>query len=1732
MNVFDLRDKLVNDYSEYVRSFIQIRDSGIRNLVEGELDRGLLWPDPLIQLNPAFEQGDSIDELIRAGVLHQKCAEVFRLRKRETGGVGLDFRLHRHQAEAVRIARGGGNYVLTTGTGSGKSLSYIIPIVDHVLRNGSGRGIQAIVVYPMNALANSQYGELSKFLHDGYPDGRGPVRFERYTGQESEEQRNRIIEQPPDILLTNFVMLELILTRVKEQALIRAARGLRFLVLDELHTYRGRQGADVAMLVRRVREFMQGDRMQCVGTSATLAAPGTLQEQQAEVARVASSLFGGEVRPDSIIGETLSRATPASSEEGPAFRADLTAAIARPDCVPPGDPVAFLRHPLSVWIESTFGVVREPTTSRLIRAVPKPLGGTEGAAGLLSRATGINEETCAARIRDWLLAGFSVKSKEGRPLFAFRVHQFIGRGDTVYASFEPEPQRFVTVKGQQFVPDDRSRVLLPLVFCRQCGQEYYCVWRGQDNGGDFEFTPRRLEERRPTSEGAEPGFLYLSSDSPWPMDRDEIESRVPSDWLEEHRGRLRLKPSHEKYLPHPVRVGADGKEATDGTDCVFVPAPFRLCLQPECGVAYSARRDSDVGKLGSLGTGGRSTATTILSIAAVRSMTATAGMPPKLLSFTDNRQDAALQAGHLNDFVEVTVLRGALYKALANGGTSGLRQEELPQKVFDALALPFESYASNAQARFQAEIETRRAMCDVLAYRLYLDLQRGWRLTSPNLEQCGLLVIDYESLGDVCAAEDVWARSHAALVSATPVTREKVARALLDYMRRELAIKVECLDENGQIRIRERSRQRLAGRWAIDEDEQLENARLLLPRSRRLNDDRAFTYVSPYGDFGRFLRRHNTFENYGGSRPSLAETQQIIQDLLNALHIGGIVERVREPRDADEVPAYQLQAGCMIWKQGAGKAPPLDPLRVADPSAGGGQTNRFFIDFYRQVAQHIRSIEAREHTAQVPSEERLEREDRFRDGRLPILFCSPTMELGVDIAELNVVNMRNVPPTPANYAQRSGRAGRSGQPALVFTYCTTGSPHDQYFYQQPERMVAGSVAPPRLDLTNEDLIRAHVHAIWLSEAGLSLGSSLQELIDCAGEPPSLKLLESITAALQDAAARSRATARARRVLGGIESDLRATDWYTDDWLAKALDTVPQRFEQACERWRTLYEAAFQQSVIQGRIARDPTRQAERARATQIRNEAETQLRLLTNERSGTRGESFSDFYSYRYFASEGFLPGYNFPRLPLSAFIPGRRSIKGDEDFLSRPRFLAISEFGPRAFVYHEGSRYIIEKAIIPAGSRSITDQTLVTSVIKSCQACGYIHPVIEGPGPDLCQNCGAKLDHAMRSLFRLQNVSTRRRDRINCDEEERTRLGYEIRTGFRFAERDGRISCATAKVQTSGRDVADVRYGHTATIWRINAGENRRANREQLGFVLDIERGIWASDAQENGANVADAMGPRTQRVVPYVEDRRNCLTITPAAPMSDAAMASLQAAIKSALQVEYQLEDSELSAEPLPNRDERKSILFYEASEGGAGVLRQLVENPNAVAAVARQALVLCHFDPATGKDLEKGPRAKETCTAACYDCLMSYGNQMDHRLLDRHSIKELLLDMAAATAEISPNEATRQEHLDRLMRLTSSELERRWLRFLDDNRFSLPSAAQVLIESCGTRPDFAYKDALAVVYVDGPPHEFGDRQQRDVTQQANLEDAGYQVIRFKGTDDWHQIAARYPDVFGRPA
>jgi superfamily II DNA/RNA helicase len=1486
--------------------------------------------------------------------------------------------------------------VLTTGTSSGKSLAYLIPIVDQVLRTGRGQGVQAIVVYPMNALCNSQFGELGKFLCIGYGEGNQPVRFERYTGQEDQEKRDQIIQNPPDILLTNYVMLELLLTRPFERSLVNAARGLKFLVLDELHTYRGRQGADVALLVRRVREACEAPDMLCVGTSATMASGGTYAEQRGEIAKVASRLFGVEVKPVHVIGETLTRATPAVDFRDQQTLSQLRQNVTDDQAVPTSYD-AFVQSPMASWLESHFGLDREADSDRLKRAQPRPIIGDCGAATALSTLVGLTPDVCEAAIRRWLLAGYHCDTHpdtKAKP-FAFRLHQFISRGDAVFASLEENDQRHLSLSGQQFVPgSDRQKILLPLAFCRECGAEYFSVWKVTDTAtGQVHFKPRDLQDRVDDPDEGEAGFLYRDPANPWPEDADEVLARLPDEWLEEVKGRLKIRGTLRDEVPRPVCLGPSGAVEAGGLTFWYTRTPFRFCQN--CGVSYRVRRgSSDFGNLATLASGGRSTATTILSISSVRFLRDEQSLKDyarKLLSFTDNRQDASLQAGHFNDFVEVSLLRAALYKAAAAAGEDGISHDELAIKVFKALELPLELFAREPGVQFAQKADTEKAFRNVLGYRLYRDQKRGWRITSPNLEQCGLLRIEYPSLDELCRAESFWQDCHPALVSATPGTREKICRVLLDYLRRELAINVDYLTPEFFERLQQQSSQRLREPWAIDEQEKPELASAVFPRARRPHDRQYYSYLSGRSGFGIYLGRRGTLPEHerSGGQLRLADKDTVIQHLFAVLNNAGYVVRTVEPADDEDMPGYQLSASAMRWLAGDATSTFHDPIRVPNPPQDGGTPNPFFVNFYRTIAGQLKGLEAREHTAQVPYEERQRREKEFGAARLPVLYCSPTMELGVDIRQLNVVNMRNVPPTPANYAQRSGRAGRSGQPAFVITYCATGSSHDQYFFRQPDRMVAGAVNPPRLDLANEDLVRAHIQAVWLAETGEWLGNSLTDILDVEGPNPSLDLLPSKKAGLSRPAALAAARQKAQAILATIGEDLSQAAWYTDDWLEQTLNHTLHAFEDACARWRTLFRAAKAQFEFQNAIIGDVARRPQWDEAKRMRREAEAQMELLTDARNVIQ----SDFYSYRYFASEGFLPGYNFPRLPLSAYIPGRRRMTGQNEFLSRPRFLAISEFGPRSIIYHEGSRYIVNRVILPIAEG---DEPL-TGAAKQCVDCGYIHQLHAGEaGPDRCENCHSPRLGRIDFLLRLQNVSTKRRDRINSDEEERLRFGYEIRTGLRFKDVAGLPQYQVAEVTGSNANPFHLTYGDAATIWRINLGWRRRANRQQYGFVLDMEKGFWQrSEELPDEEDPGDPLGQKTQRVVPFVEDRRNCLLVEPAQRLDPKVMASLEPALKKAIQAIYQLEENELAGEPLPSVDERRRLLFYESAEGGAGVLRRLLDDPPAIAAVAREALRICHFDPDTGADQRRALGAAEDCEAACYDCLMSYSNQREHDL-----------------------------------------------------------------------------------------------------------------------------------------
>jgi superfamily II DNA/RNA helicase len=1736
VDVFEVRDRLIDDYREFTGSFVGIHDKAIKQHVDERMANGYQWPDPWLSLNPSFASGGTIPELVTQGLLQPATKDIFRLPN------GANLRLHRHQAEAIEAARTGKSYVLTTGTGSGKSLAYIIPIVDRVLEakaDGSYTpGIKAIVVYPMNALANSQLGELQKFLGTSNQQ----VTFERYTGQESSEKRASIIANPPDILLTNYVMLELVLTRPRERGLVKAARGLHFLVLDELHTYRGRQGADVALLVRRLRDACDAPNVQCIGTSATMTSQGGPEEQKKAVADVASTLFGTPVDPKNIIGETLQRITdPASVSAG-----TLAERIANPK--PPADFTTFTTDPLAAWIEGAFGFEEDSSAGALRRRRRPPT--VPEAARQLAQWTGIDEAAAALAIKETLQAGARIENPAtGRPVFAFRLHQFLSKGDNVYVTLEPPGKRHVTSTYQIAAPADQGspngpdRVLVPTAFCRECGKEYLAVTR-IDADGATRYTPRADNDASGGNEAS--GYLFISDDQPWPETPEQAltDGRLPYSWVasDPATGTPMIDPAKAPHLPQPVYVNVTGAETDKehGTYAAYLPSPFRFCLR--CRTSYEQNRGSDFAKLAKLSAEGRSSAMSIVTASIVRTLRTAPtheldNEARKLLAFVDNRQDASLQAGHFNDFVQVTQLRGALYRALTSN-PDGLTHEIVARKVTEELGLTMQDFAQKPDAKYSQKDEAIRALREVTGYRLYLDLERGWRVTMPNLEQTGLLTIKYRDLPEVAADEEAWDGTHQALREDNLEHRKEIAAALLDELRRNLAIDVDYLTQDGFDIVASLSRQHLREPWSLPERERPPLAGIAFPGPGRPGRMRTNIYLSGRGAFGKYISRE--YKQHGVSL-SWTDAQEVIQDLFKVLSEAGLLIEATRPDKDEELSGYRLRAAVIHWHAGDGEHGAEDRVRRTLDNQEGPRVNPFFRDLYKSVAATLSGLRAKEHTAQVPPQDRQDRERDFAEATLPVLYCSPTMELGVDINALSAVGLRNVPPTPANYAQRAGRAGRSGQPALVVTYCATGNAHDQYYFRRPEQMVGGSVAPPRLDLANEDLIKSHVQAIWLAETGQDLHGSLTQLLDVGGENPSLELLADVRKRLADPNAAARAATQAEGLLQALLPRLQKAPWWRDSWIADTTSNAASAFDQACNRWRGLYRLALQEFKAQSAKSVDTSvPHKEREQAARRANDARIQLNLLSNEDSD---DFQTDFYSYRYFASEGFLPGYSFPRLPLAAYIPGMNG-RREGDYIQRPRFIGIAEFGPGAVIYHEGARYQVVSVTLPPSEQG-KDGT-VTTTARRCAACGYLHP--EAVGIDVCESCREPLRDTTRDLLRLTTVRTQRRDRISSDEEERRRSGFELQTSYRFAQhgaKPGRFD-ATAK----GRDkteLLDLAYGDSATIRVTNIGRRRRANPEVHGYMIDVTTGQWLKESEtedkaapeEDGLNAASAI-KRKQRVIPYVEDRRNILVARHTRKVSLPFAITFAIALERGIEAAFQLEDSELASEGLPDEDEQGRALFIESAEGGAGVLRRLIDDPEALATAARTALQILHFDPDTGEEVEDTPPDRERCVRACYDCLLSYGNQSLHSLIDRHLVKDLLLKLALATVK---SQGQSRNPVAERTRLTlqpepaspagampgpavtgepSSEPEERFVAWLAANELRPPDS--IGEEVFGICADLIYRlrDGEVAVFFDD-----ADRDAHDV-----LRDEGWGVILISpeaDIADWRAVAARYPSVFG---
>jgi superfamily II DNA or RNA helicase len=1701
MNVFETHAQIVNDYATYIRSFLTITDPQILQVVETELAQGKLWPEPLLQFNPSFEMVGPIHNLPQSDLLHPGMSHIF-----------PGYTLYRHQIEAMQLGTAGQDFIVTSGTGSGKSLTYIGSIFHHLLTHPQSQGVTAVIVYPMNALINSQTDEFGRYKNN-YEQATGrpfPITFGQYTGQEKEHERAKMRENPPQILLTNYMMLELLLTRQRERAIRDGIyANLRFLVFDELHTFRGRQGADVAMLIRRIRG-RSAHPIVCIGTSATMVSGGSLGEQKEEVARVAAKLFGKPFTAAQVINETLDRSLtfngrlPTSAELAEAIRVGVN---------PQAGVEALRAHPVAVWLENQVALAERD--GELVRGQPRQVREIVQA---LAETAVLPFDQCQQFLQElleWISAVNQELQASGQryTILPFKLHQFISQTGSVYTTLDQDENRFITLEPGVYKQDDAAKKpIFPNVFSRASGHPFICVTRVGGRLEPREFRDSSGEEM----EESDDGYLIIG-DAVWNPDEDS--EFLPESWLRVTKAGL--VPRTEKKAYFPIKLYFDEFGNCSETTPLrwwgwFMKAS--LLFDPTSGVFYDTKTNEGT-KLTRLGSEGRSTSTTITAFAILNQLDR-AGYrqeDQKLLSFTDNRQDAALQAGHFNDFIQVAQLRAGIYKAIAQSPVGALTYASIGEAIFNALNLPFLDFANRNEETVLPHVRRNYEQCfqNYLLYRAIHDLRRSWRIVLPNLEQCALLKIQYADLPEVAALDDYW-QEMPLLNELDCAERETFLTTILDFFRLEYAIHSENYLTGAKLKEYEKQfREMLRPPWTLDKQENLREPFVIryepLSRTAKLSSKS----LGPASALGKYIK---LYARQRGSDVNLkGENYRDFILKLMALLEGADYLKSQKARAEknEEISVYRLRLDRIIWALGDGETFKPDSIKQRSYKGLTAEPNRFFQALYRRDFAQMKRLRGEDHTGQLQNDTRQEREGLFREGKISALFCSPTMELGIDIRNLSVVHMRNAPPNPANYAQRSGRAGRSGQAALVFTYCSSYSPHDRHYFKEQAALVAGAVQAPRLDLLNRELLLSHLNALVASEIGLpgldgveGVRPSILRLV--VNDNDAMPLDPGVRAGLELSPSQfNQIKGLFKRVIADFEAELLAgaEQWYSAQWVEQNLGAIDVHLDSALNRWRKLYLSArtiltrATQQIESGvySLTSDEYRKHKRNQ-----DQATRQLDLLRNDSRGSI--ELSEFYPYRYLASEGFLPGYNFTRLPLRVFLPTGET---SGEFVSRPRAIALREFGPQNIIYHNGRKYRVNQLVVQD-----TESNLTSAKVSS--KAGYFLSGAQ-ESLEICPFSGLNLgDNANKfHLINLLEMSESRAEeieRISCEEEERLSRGYNIQTYFTIDGGD-LVRVQKAMAYTSENRLLNLRYIPAARLVHVNS--KWRSQKEE-GFPIGLVSGDWRSSLPGPESQAKESF----QLVKLWTSNLADALYLEPIQPLGlePAGVITLQYALKRAIELCFQVESNEIGVIAIGD-PAAPNILLYEAAEGSLGILSRFTAEPDIFHEVIQRATALCRYDDPDYK------------APASYDDLLSYYNQRDHRIIDRFLIQDALAKLRLCDVEIQTNAAFRdyEEHYQSLLRHIdpNSSTERRFLDYLYQQGLRLPDAAQKEVAGIYVKPDFYYEPRIWV-FCDGTPHDAPAVQAEDELKRQAIMAQGDEVWVYYYKDNLAEIIAARPDIF----
>ncbi|GAB3553080.1 ATP-dependent helicase YprA (DUF1998 family)/very-short-patch-repair endonuclease [Actinopolyspora lacussalsi] len=1692
------------------------------------------------------------------------------------------FRPFRHQARAFERLSTRDDpaepTIITTGTGSGKTESFLVPILDHAARaRARGEtGIKAILLYPMNALVGDQARRLAEQLHD---DPRlHQVNAGVYTGDGEQhstlgrghliDSRRALRDHPPDILLTNYKMLDLLLLRSDDAPLwSESTTSLRYLVLDEFHTYDGAQGTDVAMLLRRLGTTLRVaepgrplGRITPVATSATLG--GTTRS--AELREFAETVFGTPFPPEAVVTEERLDAAEVVSDID--FGLDVpdvetVNAPPEPDVAAEGSWQPLAEAFLGERVPDRRTLGERLSHSFLTRAVVQALSG-----GPLTQAEAVDAVSNSG-VLQWgvakqhsphdvrralrrflaLISTARIATDSGeRPLLNLEVQLWVREVTRMLRAVSTEPGFAWWHDG----PPDNEYRYLPAAYCRVCGRS---GWQAlaTELGEELEGSPEKIWRASVRDPKNLRTVLLANEDEPGARHIDKLTLAYPG-------------ADDEPGIPVLITPDADAAEA-------------QRC--PSC------ETDDAIRFLGS-------SVATLISVALTQlfGSNLVADGEKKTLVFTDSVQDAAHRAAFVEGRSFQFNLRSAILRAL-DGQPRSLAEatEELadsPTRDLYTIAPPDFARRLGYEGEWldhDRSGKRRELLANRLRFQTHLEVGLRSRL-GRTLELTGALGVDYRV--DLAHYAGLARDIHENLPERGFLPEEPAYQrwllGLLDRLRRRGGIThpwlANYINQDGK-------------RYPIwgGSPQGMQK----FPKNRAAP---VFFSTAAKSEFDSLRPRGDSWLTDWTVRclgTSQAEARALVEPVVRLLgehehaplvaassrtdaYVFGLApERVElRPLGADELAAAQLRCPKCHHIQ------PSTPNRfelwlgtvcprmrctgrlVAHPVRGD--------DFYRRLyhAGRLRHLVSHEHTALLDGSERQRVERRFAAGDSPIdpnvLACTPTLELGIDIGDLSTVGLASLPRGPANYLQRVGRAGRATGNALVLA-TVPSQPRDLYYLSDPTNLINGEITPPAAYLRASELLCRQYFAFCLDrvaagelDPGGNMPGRLGALLeDGLAEGSWLrKFVDTVTARAAELAERFLA-------LYGDKLDRVAADGvreFASDGLPKAVArTVSEWSEHQRELTRRQGELAEAIARLDRQGHLDDTQRDDRRRWS---GEWNALSRMVKDNREENALLGLGQL---------SLLPNYNLrddhTELDVSLWWTtddgDGKSPRTLKHTYGRGSRAALTEFAPGAVFYAQGYRVSVDALEIgPAGQPHWRHHRL-------CPDCGW-GTERTTPAPGHCPRCGGTAvsdTGAVHKVLELRRVSAvhRRDDALIEDEtEDRVRTRFHTATGVDIPPEH------VANAWRLPERAFGAEYARQATIRTVNMG---RADRPAPDVSIAGERQpatrfttctycgvVWQQGKEDNVRHrgwCSTRRGTANSWEELLLSHELTTQAVRLLLPVStfqiELRLTSFKTALLLGLRADFGGDPQHLDVVTARMPDEygrtRQFLVLHDTVPGGTGYLDRLGEPER-----MRRILLQAH-------DILSNCRCQHDGHAACHRCLLGVAapNEVEHA--NRRLARELLADLLDAwhvedidsvtgidisSVQLSELELRFREQLKRwvdtqrgqswssAMGSRGEELD---IRLLSPDGEPRRWTMRPLVQLGGevpTEPDFLLnrqdaQDAPVAVYLDGKAFHAsprGDRTADDARKRDALRTRGYRVwsLTWEDVEDFARLTDGY--------